>query len=495
MTYLDGPENVLTDKAPFPLPASAPDRKQRLKIPPQKLPKQDPRQRAHNWAEVSLPLDEEVARLEATRCIQCPAAPCIKACPLHNDIPGALALAEAGDFVGAANKFRETSLMPEMCGRLCPQELLCEGSCVVGKKAIPVAIGRLEAFVTDYQRQREGLPKPAVPSPSGQRVAVVGSGPAGLVVAEELAKRGHSVVVYESWPLPGGLLRYGIPRFKMSKAIVDETIAYLEKLGIRFVCNTTIGDNITVDDLFAAGFEAVFLGHGAGQPVQMGILDENLKGVYQATDFLVRCNLPPEQLPPSMREPIDVGKRVVVVGGGDTAMDCLRTAIRMGAPNVVCLYRRSEAEMPGNRKERRHAEEEGVGLIFLTAPVRFLGDDNGHIKAVRCQRMELGEPDESGRRRPVPVIGSEFEIEVDTVVLALGYRADKLLITTTPDLEADEWGLLTVDSDTGRTSRPGVFAGGDNVRGPDLVVDAVVDAKRAAAAIDEYLRRKRLGET
>ena len=468
------------------------DRKERLKIPPQTLPKQDPRQRAHNWGEVSLPLNEEVARLEAARCLRCPASPCTEACPLHNDIPSALALLEAGDFIGAANKFRETSPMPEMCGRLCPQEKQCEGSCAVGKKSVAVAIGRLEAFVADYQRQREGFPLPPMPSPSGQRVAVVGSGPAGLVVAEQLAKKGHSVVVYEAWPLPGGLLRYGIPRFKMRKAIVDEKIAYLEKLGVRIICNTTVGDNVTVDDLFAAGFDAVFLGHGAAQPVKMGIPGEDLKGMYQATDFLVRCNLPPGQLPPSMREPIDVGKRVVVVGGGDTAMDCVRTALRMGASFVYCVYRRSEAEMPGNRKERRNAEEEGVGLICLTAPVGFTDDGAGRVKSAICQRMELGEPDESGRRRPVPIPGSEFEMEVNTVVLALGYRADKLLETTTPGLEADRWGLLTVDPETGRTSRPGVFAGGDNVRGPDLVVDAVVDAKRAAAAMDEYLRRKAL---
>jgi glutamate synthase (NADPH/NADH) small chain len=358
-----------------------------------------------------------------------------------------------------------------------------------------VAIGRLEAFVADYQRQREGLPLPPAPSPTGWRVAVVGSGPAGLVVAEQLAKWGHSVVVYEAWPLPGGLLRYGIPSFKISKRLVDEKIASLEEMGVRFVCNTTVGDSVTVDDLLSSGFEAVFLGSGAGQPVKMGIPGEDLKGIYQATDFLVRCNLPPDELPASMREPIDVGKRVVVVGGGDTAMDCLRTAVRMGAPNVRCLYRRSEAEMPGSRKEKANSHEEGVRFTYLTAPVAFVDDGKGRVKSVICQLMELGEPDASGRPRPVPIAGSEFETEVDTVVLALGYRADKLLQTTTPDLDVDRRGLLVIDSETGRTSRPGVFAGGDNVRGPDLVVDAVADAKAAAAAIDEYLRRKGLGET
>jgi glutamate synthase (NADPH/NADH) small chain len=484
----------LSEQKTPPASASSLDRKQRLKIPPQTLPKQDPRQRSLNWDEVSLPLDEAVARLEAQRCLQCPAAPCTKACPLHNAIPAVLALLEAGDFIGAANKVRETSPMPEMCGRLCPQENQCEGACVVGKNAIPVAIGRLEAFVADYQRQREGFPVPPPPSPTGQLVAVVGSGPAGLVVAEELAKRGHSVVVYEAWPLPGGILRYGIPSFKLNKAIVDDKIALLEKLGVRFICNTTVGDSVTVDDLFTAGFEAVFLGHGAGQPVKLGIPGEDLQGIYAATEFLVRCNLPPQHLPPSMRERIDVGKRVVVVGGGDTAMDCVRTALRMGAPQVYCVYRRSEAEMPGRREEKRNAREEGIQFTYLTAPVGFTQDANGRVKSVICQRMELGEPDDSGRRRPVPIAGSEFEIEADTVILALGYRADKLLQTTTPNLEADKSGLLVVDAETGGTSRAGVFAGGDNVRGPDLVVDAAVDAKRAAAAIDEYLRRKKLGE-
>jgi glutamate synthase (NADPH/NADH) small chain len=476
-------------------PAPAIDRKERLKIPPQEIPKQDPKERIKNWDEVYLDLDIETARREASRCIQCPAAACTRACPLNNDIAAAFALLEQGDIIGAANKFRETSPMPEMCGRLCPHEQLCEGACVVGKKAKPAAIGRLEYFLADYQRKHEGWPVPKVAPATGRKVAVVGSGPAGLVVAEELAKRGHTAVVYEAWPLPGGLLRYGIPNFIISKAVVDDKIQMLEKLGVTFVTNTLIGKDITVDSLLRSDFDAVFLGYGAGQGVKMGVPGEDLDGIIGATDFLVRSNVPPEHLPPDWRRPIDPGDRVAVIGGGNTAMDCLRSALRLGAREVTCVYRRTEVEMPGNVKERENALEEGSKIIYLVAPIEFLGDDHGHLRMARCQRMELGEPDESGRRRPVPIPGSEFEIPVDTVVLALGYRVERLILETTDGLEANRNGTLVIDPETGATSRPGVFSGGDAVRGPDYVVDAVADAKVAAAAIDEHLRRKSLGET
>ena len=472
------------------MPESTPtvDRKARLKIPAQAMPKQDPAVRIHNWDEARLPIDLKTAKIEAERCIQCPAAPCTKACPVENDIPGALWLLEHDDVVGAANKFRETSNLPEMCGRLCPQERLCEGHCVVGKHAKPVAIGRLEVFVTDGQRERCGFPMPEVAPPSGRQVAIVGAGPAGLAVAEEVTIRGHRATVFDAWPEPGGVLLYGIPNFKMTKRILYEKVDLLKRLGVQFVMNTRIGREVTLEDLFADGYDAVFLGHGASVGNLLGMENDGLHGVYMATDFLVRGNLKPDQLPECQREPLHVGKRVLVIGGGDTSMDCVRTAVRLGAQEVCCMYRRTEAEMPGCAHERVHAREEGVSIDFLVAPVRFLGDEEGRVKAVEFRRMELGEADESGRRRPVPIEGSEFVVEADTVALALGYGVDRIFSDTVPGLEADRQGRIAVDRETGRTSVPGVFAGGDNVNGADLVVTALRDARHAARGIDEYLR-------
>ena len=464
------------------------DRKARLKIPAQPMPEQDPAVRVHNWDEAYLPIDLKTAKIEAERCIQCPAAPCVKACPVENDIPGAFWLLEHGDITGAADKFRETSSLPEMCGRLCPQERLCEGHCVVGKNAKPVAIGRLEVFVTDYQRENLGFPMPEPAPPSGRRVAIVGAGPAGLTVAEEMVVRGHGATVFDAWPEPGGILLYGIPNFKMAKRILDEKVDFLKKLGVRFLMNTHIGTEVTLEDLFAEGYDAVFFGHGASIGNLLGIENDDLEGVYMATDFLVRGNLRPEQLPEGQREPVHVGKRVLVIGGGDTSMDCVRTAVRLGAEEVRCMYRRTEAEMPGRIDERVHAREEGVITDFLVAPVRLLGDERGRVKAVEFRRMELGEPDESGRRRPVPIEGSEFVVEADTVVLALGYSVDRIFSDAVSGLEADRQGRIAVDRETGRTSVPGVFAGGDNVNGADLVVTAIRDGRRAASGINEYLR-------
>lgn len=468
----------------------------RLEIPVQPVPKQDPRERVKNWDESYLGYTLEAAIIEASRCLHCPAAPCQEACPVGNDIPGALILLENGDVEGAANKFRETSNLPEMCGRLCPQEVLCEGACVVGfairpapyGKQPPVSIGKLEAFVADWQRKHGGVPLPELPPPTGKRVAVIGSGPAGLAVAEELAKRGHSCTVFESWPRPGGVLLYGIPNFKMRKEVLQDKLAYLEGLGIHFVCNTVVGRDITIDSLFEQGYHAIFLGTGAPVGGRMRIPGEELEGVYQATEFLVGGNLSPEQLPENMRQPLDVkGKSVLVVGGGDTSMDCVRTAVRLGAAKVTCMYRRTEAEQKGREEERRHAAEEGVEFMYLTTPVRFCGE-NGKVTAAVCQRMQLGEPDESGRRRPEPVPGSEFAIAADTVVLAIGYNPDDLLEKTTPGLRTTHWKTVRVDEDY-QTTRPGVFAGGDTVRGADLVVTAMADGRRAALAIQHYLER------
>lgn len=467
----------------------------RLAISVQPVPKQDPEERKRNFEETYLGFDLNAARIEASRCIQCPSAPCQEACPVHNDIPGALALIEAGDILGAADKFRETSNLPEMCGRLCPQEKLCEGACVVGfairpggKQEPPVTIGKLEAFCTDYQRQQlGGYPMPRyMPEPTGFKVAVIGSGPAGLAVAEQLADKGHSVTVYEYWPEPGGVLVYGIPNFKMRKNIVDEYIAHLEAMGVRFICNTYVGRDITIDELFQQGFHAVFIGTGAGVGNEMGIEGEDLEGVYSATEFLVRGNLAPEMLPERLRTPLPKLNDVVVIGGGDTSMDCVRTAVRLGAQNVTCVYRRTEAEMLGREEERKNAREEGVRFEMLTLPTRILGDENGRVRAVECQRMQLGEPDETGRRRPIPVPGSEFVIPADAIVIAIGYGADPVVPQTTSGIRTDRKALIQVD-EKGRTTRPGVFAGGDNVNGADLVVTALADGRRAAEAIHEYL--------
>ena len=467
------------------------DRKARLQIPAQKIPKQDPNVRVLNWSEVYLPLDIETAKVEAERCIQCPAAPCQTACPVGNDIPRALWALEQGDPIAAAEIFHETSNMPEMCGRLCPQERLCEGDCVVGKKAKPVAIGRLEAFVADWHL-REAPRAAALLRRSGKRVAVVGAGPAGLAVAEELAKAGHAITVFDAWPAPGGVLRYGIPGFKLEKHVLDDKIEALEDLSIAFVMNTRVavdGDK-TLDGLFAEGYDAIFLAHGASVGNPLEIEGGELTGVHQATEFLSRGNLPPGDLPESMREPLHAGRRVVIIGGGDTSMDCSRTAVRLGAREVTLVYRRTEKEMVGREEERQHAREEGVRFEFLAAPERFLGTPGGRVRAVQLVRMELGPPDDSGRRRPQPVPGSEFTVEADSVVLAIGYNADDAVTASAAGLATDKWGLVIVDRETGETNRPGIYAGGDNVNGADLVVTALRDARIAALAMDEYLSRE-----
>ncbi len=460
------------------------DRKARLKIPRQGMPKQEPAARVRNWNEVYLPITLDVAKIEAERCIQCPAAPCIKACPVGNDIPGAFWKLEGGDVMGAAEVFYETNNLPEMCGRFCPQERLCEGHCVVGKNAPPVAIGRLEAFVSDHYRHHGGYDAPALPAPTGHRVAVVGAGPAGLAVAEELAKKGHAVTLYDAWPEPGGVLLYGIPNFKMEKELVETKIAYLRKLGIEFTGNTYAGRDVTIDQLFERGFHAVFLGHGASSGSRLDVPGIDLPGVIMATEFLVRGNLAPELLPGHMRQPLPKAERVLVIGGGDTSMDCVRTAVRLGAREVTCAYRRTEAEQLGRTEERVHAREEGVRFEYLAAPLSLEAGPDGQVAKARFARMMLGEPDESGRRRPVPA-GEEFEVEADLVAIAIGYRSDEALAEDAK--VAHERDLVVVDAGTGRTSRPGVFAGGDCVNGADLVVTAVAAGRTAAAAIHAYL--------
>ena len=471
------------------------DRRTRLRTEPLKPHKQDPAERLNNFNEVSCAISLREAILEAGRCLQCEHHPCTFGCPAHNDIPSALWLLEQGDARAAAMKFLETSNLPDICGRLCPQEKQCEGSCVVGTYSLPVAIGKLEKFCVDYMREYlGGYPQPQLPEPISTRVAVVGSGPAGLAVAEELVKRGHSVTVFEAWPRPGGLLIYGIPGFKLDKQIVWTKIRYLEELGAEFRCNTRIGKDLPVDDLLRKqGFDAVFLGHGATATNRMKIPGEDLKHVYNATEYLVKGNLPDELLPENLRGRPYAGRRTVVVGGGDTAMDCVRTARRLRPEGEVwCVYRRSEAEMPGRMEERINAREEGAKFEWLTLPVKFMGDAEGDVMSCECIRMKLGKPDAKGRRTPVPIEGSNFVLECDTAVIAIGYSVEDDIAQTTENLKTTKWGTIWVNSeDEGQTSRAEeVWAAGDCVRGADLIVTAMAPARKAARSIDRALRAR-----
>jgi glutamate synthase (NADPH/NADH) small chain len=476
------------------------NRRARLRAAALEAHKQDPRVRLQNFEEVSCALTLREAILEASRCLQCEHRPCTMGCPAHNDIPGALWLLEQGDVVGAFQKFRETSNLPDICGRLCPQEKQCEGACVHNTYSVPVAIGKLEAFCADIVRQQLGkFPVPECEPPLGTRVAVVGSGPAGLAVAEELAKRGHKVTVFEAWPRPGGLLVYGIPGFKLNKESVWAHIRMLEEMGVEFRCNTRIGKNLSVDALLrrppeGQGFDAAFLGHGACAGNLMKIPGEELKNVYNATEYLVRGNLPDSLLPPELHGRPHAGRRTVVVGGGDTAMDCVRTARRLCPEGEVwCVYRRSEVEMPGRMAERINAIEEGVKFEWLTLPVKFIGNDKGEVVACECIRMKLGKPDVKGRRTPVPIEGSNFVLECDTAVIAIGYSVEEEIAKTTENLKVTKWGSIWVNTEEeGQTSREDIWAAGDCVRGADLIVTAMAPARKAARAIDHALR-KRLG--
>lgn len=432
-------------------------------------------------------LTPEEARTAAERCIHCPdPAACMEACPVHNDISSAMWLIEEGDFIGAAEVYRQTSSMPEICGIVCPHEAVCQGACVRNKRGEPVVTGALESFVTLYQREHGKVEIP-VGKKSGKKVAIIGSGPSGLACAEQLLRKGHAPTIFEAYPAPGGLLIYGIPNFKLPKENVNAVIDDLKSAGADFITETRIGEDKTVDDLLTDGYDAVFIGVGSGIDAKMDVPGADLPGVYQATDYLIRSNVDPELLPEDKRERLEAGKRIAIVGGGDTASDCLRSALRLGAEEVTCLYRRTEAEMPGGKKDRELAREEGAKYRFLTQPVRFIAGIDGHVSAVECLQCELGEPDDSGRRRPVPIEGSNFKVPADVVVLALGYWPDPLISESTKDLETHNWGLIVTDPETGATSRPGVYAGGDAVTGPDLVVTAMAAGRRAAASISEYL--------
>ncbi len=461
--------------------------KERMKIPRQKMPEQSPLERIKNFYEVPYGFSAEQAMEEAKRCIQCKKPLCVGGCPVNIDIPWFIRLIAEGKFVDAAHKLKETNALPAVCGRVCPQEDQCEKVCIVGKKGDPVSIGRLERFAADFEREHGEMQTPEIPRWTGKKVAVVGGGPAGLTVAGDLVKKGHKVTVFEALHTAGGVLMYGIPEFRLPKKIVQAEVEYLRRMGVEIVLNSVVGKLETIDELLLNGYEAVFVGSGAGLPNFMNIPGENLIGVYSANEYLTRVNLMKAYQFPEFETPIIHGSKVVVIGGGNTAMDSARTAMRLCPEEVTIVYRRSREELPARVEEVHHGEEEGLKFQLLTNPKRFIGDKDGRLKAVECVKMELGEPDESGRRKPVEVKGSEFCIDADIAIVAIGNGANPLIPQTTPDIKVNKWGNITINPDTGRTSKKGVFSGGDIVRGGATVILAMGDGRRAANSIHEYL--------
>ena len=467
--------------------------KERMAIPPQTMPEQDAKVRARNMNEVALGYTPEMAKCEASRCMQCAAKPCMQGCPVAVNIPGFLAKAAEGDFAGALAIIRETSLLPAVCGRVCPQEKQCQKFCTMGKllkdvdKA--VAIGRVERFVADFARENKAGPQEAATAPrTGKRVAVIGSGPASITCAADCARAGHDVTIFEAFHKAGGVLVYGIPEFRLPKAIVKEEIDGLKALGVKFEMNFVIGRTRKLRDLMAKdGFDAVFVGTGAGLPKFMNIEGENLVGVFSANEYLTRANLMKAYDEGGHDTPFWHGKRVAVLGGGNVAMDASRMALRLGAEKVYLIYRRSEAEMPARKEEVHHAKEEGVEFLMLQNAKRVIGDEQGRVSGLECLKYELGEPDASGRRSPVAIAGSEFTLDVDTVVVAVGNASNPLIPTTTDGLEINKRGNIVVDPETNMTSIPGVFAGGDIVLGAATVILAMGEGRRAAAGINAYL--------
>ncbi len=463
---------------------------ERMKIPRQPMPEQEPRIRAHNFQEVNFGLELQAARREADRCLRCKEPKCIDGCPVSVDIPGFVGAVADGDLPKASEILYEGNCLPGVTGRVCPQETQCEGACIRSKKGAPVAIGYLGRFVADWAmaNRRNGQDKPP---PSGKRVAVIGSGPAGLTCAGELTRRGHAVTVFEALHKPGGVLSYGIPEFRLPKQIVRAEVEKLEGMGVEVVCDVVIGKTYTIPELRGPeGFDAVFIANGAGLPVFQGIPGENLKGVYSANEYLTRVNLMGAYRFPEAPTPVMIAASAVVVGGGNTAMDAVRTTRRLGADPALLVYRRSREEMPARAEEIHHAEEEGIAFEFLANPVEILGTEDGWVRGVRCVRMKLGEPDASGRRRPVPIDNSEFEIPCQVYIEAIGTRANPLLTQTTPGLRTDKRGYIEVDENN-MTSIPGVFAGGDIIRGSATVILAMGDGKATALNIDDYLRNGR----
>ena len=458
---------------------------QKTKTP---MPTVDPAVRSRTFDEVAIGYSVELARQEAERCIQCKNRPCVEGCPVEIDIPTFVQHVASGDFSAAYSTLSNKNLLPAVCGRVCPQEDQCEKRCTLGVRFDAVAIGRLERFVADYAALMQLSADGTVAEPTGRKVAVVGSGPSGLTVAADLAKLGHSVTIFEALHKAGGVLMYGIPEFRLPKTIVEREIANLEALGVDIKTNHVIGRTFTVDELAnELGYEAMFIGTGAGLPHFPAIPGVNLIGVYSANEYLTRSNLMKAYKFPETDTPVVRGQNVAVVGGGNTAMDSVRTSLRLGAERAFLVYRRTEHEMPARLEEIEHAKEEGVEMVFLAAPVEILGDERKRVRAMRCIRMELGAPDSSGRRSPVPQPGSEFDIEVDVIVFAVGQGANPLIRSTTPDLQYNQWGTIAADAKTGATDKKGVFAGGDIVTGGATVISAMGAGRRAARAIHEYL--------
>lgn len=450
------------------------------------MPEQAPEIRRKNFNEVPLGFTPEEAVEEASRCIQCKDPKCREGCPVNIDIKAFIQLIKEKKFIESAPKIKEENALPAICGRVCPQEDQCEKTCIIGIKEEPVAIGYLERFAADFERQQGDVFIPRIHTSTGKKVAIIGSGPSGLTCAGELRLLGHEVVIFEALHTAGGVLSYGIPEFRLPKAIVAGEVDYLKKMGVAVHYNKVIGKIKDIDTLFNEGFHAIYIATGAGYPRFMNIPGENLNYIYSGNEFLTRVNLMKAYLFPEYDTPVEVGNIVAVIGGGNTAMDCARSALRLGPKKVYIIYRRSNEEMPARIDEIHHAEEEGIEFILLAAPVEYIGDENMNVKKARCIRMKLGEPDSSGRRRPVPIPGSEFEIEVDSVIVAIGTRANPIVPDSTPGLHLTNRGYIISD-EQGKTSRAGVFAGGDIVSGAATVIEAMGAGKRAAQSINEYI--------
>ena len=465
--------------------------KERMKIKRRKMPERDPDERNQDFFEVNRGLDRKAAIAEAKRCWDCANPQCVKGCPVGIDIPAFVKMIEIGDFDQSVRKIKETNALPAICGRVCPQESQCEDICNLKKATgTPVAIGNLERFVADYEREKGDVFIPSLPPSTGKKVAIIGAGPAGLTVAGDLALKGHKCTIFEALHVPGGVLWYGIPEFRLPKSILEAEVDYLQKLGVELKTNFVVGMTATLKELKKEGFDAFFVGSGAGLPNFMRIPGENLIGVYSANEYLTRVNLMRAYEFPEYDTPVYLGKNAVVLGGGNVAMDSVRTAKRLGAEKSTIVYRRSRVEMPARIEEVHHAEEEGIQFHFLTAPTRFIGDDKG-LKAMECIQMELGEPDSSGRRRPIPIEGSEFIMDSDLVVVAIGNSPNPLIPKTTPQLKGGRWGNIEVNWDTMETSMKGVYAGGDIIRGGATVILAMGDARIAANEMDKFLQNNK----